>query len=529
MNSEAHALPVGATGQWREIMQAAAVEDWQRAFLLARKLHEQAPGHLPILVQAASLAQRAGHYREAVSMALRAACLPPWSPELVARLVRLLRHFEQPEAVQRVISDRGGAWRNAASPELLVEVALNVGNIGLHREAIALLDEVIARAPNHAHAYYLRGAVQMFSGDRPASVTSLHHAKALSVDLPHAHFLLSLQAGMDCAANEVESIEARLSSPMLSSQAEAYLSFALHNWLDRLGDHDGAWMALERGCRVKRAISPFDSDQDERLFDALQKSVFASRQFMPRSSAEPGLIFIVGMHRSGTTLLERALAGHPDVADGGESYVMSAAMREATNHDTRDVVDEEIVVRAGDADFELVRERVFAYARWKAEGRSWLTEKLPTNFMNIGFIAHAFPEAKILHMRRDPVATCFSNLRTFFGDAASYTFDQVELAGRYRRYRRLMDHWHESFPGRILDVDYEAFVDDPEAMTARVLGFCGLRPMSGLLKVGQVGGVVATASAHLVRDGVVRNRDEAWKAYARWLRPLREALGVADA
>jgi hypothetical protein len=156
-----------------------------------------------------------------------------------------------------------------------------------------------------------------------------------------------------------------------------------------------------------------------------------------------------------------------------------------------------------------------------------LTEKLPSNFLLAGIIAHALPEARILHMRRDPVDTCFSNLRTFFGNAAVHSYDPLDVADYYLRYRRLMSHWHRVLPGRILDIDYSGFVADPEDGTRRVLEFCGLEFEPAALDIGRSGGTVATASIGTVRAGILKDRGGAWRPYATQLEAMIRVLAPA--
>lgn len=150
-----------------------------------------------------------------------------------------------------------------------------------------------------------------------------------------------------------------------------------------------------------------------------------------------------------------------------------------------------------------------------------MTEKLPSNFLLLGHILEALPEARILHMRRDPMDTCFSNLRTCFDGAARYSYDQRSLGDYHLRYRSLMQHWHEVAPGRILDVDYAALVDRPEAEARRIAAFCGLDFNDAMLAVDRAGGATATASVGHARQGILKDRGGAW-------RPLRRAFAAAD-
>jgi hypothetical protein len=232
------------------------------------------------------------------------------------------------------------------------------------------------------------------------------------------------------------------------------------------------------------------------------------------------------MHRSGTTLLERILAGHPAVADGGESYAFTAQLAEATDHGIAGALDRVALERLAGVDFAKIGAGFLDASRWRARGRPFLTEKLPANLLSAGLIAKALPQAKLLRVVRDPMDTCFSNLRTFFAGAAAYSHDQRQLGGQFLRCDRLARQLHAAMPGRILDVAYEDLVADTEATARRVFDFCGLAFAPEAMDVGRAPGDVATASAASVRDGILRDRGGAWKPYERHLQPLREALAA---
>jgi hypothetical protein len=230
------------------------------------------------------------------------------------------------------------------------------------------------------------------------------------------------------------------------------------------------------------------------------------------------------MHRSGTTLLEQLLDGHGDVKGVGELYDFTSQMRYATDHHCRGVIDATVVERAGSVDFEAVGRGYLEKMEWRLGGERHFTDKLPSNFLNVGFICRALPQAKILHMVRDPVETCFSNLRELFSDANPYSYDQIELADYYKQYRRLMAHWHQACPGRILDVDYAELTRDPETVMRRVAAFCGLEYEAGMLDIAARKRGVATASAVQVRQGIVARESPKWAPYETYLQPLIQAL-----
>ena len=243
--------------------------------------------------------------------------------------------------------------------------------------------------------------------------------------------------------------------------------------------------------------------------------------------AGPVPIFIVGMHRSGTTLLEQLLQGHRDVRGLGELYDFTTQMREATDHHCRGVIDREIVRRAATVDFAAAGKRYLAGLAWRLGDERFFTDKLPSNFLNVGFICRALPQARILHMRRDPMETCFSNLRELFHEANPYSYDQRELGAFYGQYSRLMAHWSAAYPGGILEVDYAQLLADPEATLRNVAQFCGLSFEPSMLNLTASERGVSTASAVAVRQGIVRPASPKWTPYAPHLRPLAAALAEA--
>jgi hypothetical protein len=235
-------------------------------------------------------------------------------------------------------------------------------------------------------------------------------------------------------------------------------------------------------------------------------------------------VFIVGMHRSGTTLLEQMLDASPQVRGVGELNDFTAAMRHATDHYCKGTLDGILVQRAATADFAEVGRRYMEGLAWRLGDERFFTDKQPANFLNAGFICRALPQAKILHLVRDPVETCFSNLRELFSGINEYSYDQRELADYFLQYRRLMAHWHAAFPGRILDVSYAALTSDPEASMRVVAAHCGIDYVPAMSDPRSSKRVVSTASSVQVRERVVRREVPKWAPYARHLEPLVRAL-----
>ena len=326
--------------------------------------------------------------------------------------------------------------------------------------------------------------------------------------------------------NHVERLRAALAQLGEAHRDAPLLQYALFKELDDLGETGPAWRALEAGMRARRAQVGFDPAAEAELFEALQDT--GSREVADAAAPTgPQPIFIVGLPRSGTTLLERILGGHPQVADAGELRDFTAQLRWMTGLPGSNHPDAALVRAAAGIDFAELGERYLSHTRWQARGKPFYTDKLPANVLNVGFIAQALPHARILHMARAPMDACFSNLKELFGPAYPHSYDQEEMADHYVRYRKLMDHWHAAFPGRILDVQYEALAAEPERVAREVLAFCGLPWDEAVLSPEQRTGAVATASTAQVREPIHARFVGQWRRYETQLEPLRQRLEAA--
>jgi tetratricopeptide (TPR) repeat protein len=504
-------------------IEIAARGQWSQAAEILLSVHAAAPESALVMVQAAHVLLKLDRYREAHSIALRVAERPIEPVELLSQAIRLVRRFEEPQALAALIA-RSQCWRTSRSGPLLGEIALHLGSAGLFQQATELLDHACTMNPAYHHVHYLRGAIATFAGNSDSARWHLHRSLELEPNQGHVHWMLSMQNDSVASDEEIAGLIAASRMAVPGSENQAYLAYALHNRFHSSGRYEEAWAALEMGNAIKHTRVPYDRPQCDRLFDALMGMDVPACMAARSEPTSTGLIFIVGMHRSGTSLLERVLAGHPSIADGGETYAVTGLLRHSADHFCHGVVDETIVSRSDRLDYAELRERLLNYAAWRSGGRLYLTEKLPSNFLNLGFIMRALPDARILHMKRDPIDTCFSNLRTFFGQAAPYSYDQEDVAHYYQRYRRLMMHWHDVAPGRILDVDYDLFVNDPESTVRTIFEYCGLDFVPTALQVERAGGISATASMGHVRKGILTNRGNAWRNYERHLQPLIRAL-----
>lgn len=519
----------------------ARFRTWQRALVLARereittaiaelnRLLRDLPDFVPAKVQSAHWLLALDRYRDARRLVREAASAALASYGLALEVVRLLRRFEDGPFIEQLV-DRMD-WSGCTDARVLASAAAELAPIGLYAHASRLLDLAETLEPEMPVITQLRGTLELVAGNMPkARELLISAAQAPGAPAAYLCWLLSLQPAGDTEfRDELSRLQRELTGRPLRREDEIHLAFALHNQLHAAGRYDEAWRALEHGCGMKRSSIRYDEARQNALFERLLRMTPARGPSPVQRDGHVNVVFVVGMHRSGTSLLERMLSGHSAIADGGESYGFTAALRHAADHYCRGVLDIETIERIDRGNRGAIADEFHAHAGWRARGRKWVTEKLPSNFLNLGFILDAMPGAKVLHLKRDPLDTCFSNLRTYFSDAAGYSYDQAELARYFLRYQALMRHWHDSWPGRILDVEYEALVGSPEHQTRKILSYLGLHYETDVLAVDRPQGHVATASVGTVREGVQSNRGGAWRHYERQLQTLVAELHPAYA
>jgi tetratricopeptide (TPR) repeat protein len=509
---------------WRRAEMHAGQREWAEAIACFEAILAASPQDARTLVQLSYVHSLAGHYRLARDHALRAAAARPREPAVVAELVARLRTFNEVEALHACV-ERLRPY-DCVPIQLLLACAAQYSNLNEQERALELLDEARRGDPEFPTTLLARGQVLMYLGRFDEAEAEVLRAIRRAPEIAQAWWLLARLRRWTPESNHLTQISAQLQRSNRKPMEVAMLADALHKEFDDIGDHAKAWTALERACAAKRSTLDYRMEDSRALVSAL---VDFAADIQPARDANGRAvtrtpIFIVGMHRSGTTLLEQLLDGHSEVNGVGELYDFTSQMRLATDHHCRGVIDRTIVERARGIDFAAAGAGYLGGMEWRLGKEPFFTDKLPSNFLNIGFIARALPQAKILHMVRDPIETCFSNLRELFSDANPFSYDQLELADYYKQYRRLMAHWHQVLPGRVLDVSYAALTRDPEGTLREVCDFCGLDFQPRMLDMTKRTRGVATASAVQVRSKVEAREQPKWAPYAQQLQPLIDAL-----
>ncbi len=378
-----------------------------------------------------------------------------------------------------------------------------------------------------------RAAALKITGRRREAIADYHASLAARPDSGAAWFGLANLKTYRFSDDEVARMRAAESSPALQDMDRVYLCFALGKALEDRGDYASSWQSYQRGNAVRRASSRYSSEVARscvlRLKEVLNAEWFAARAGW--GVDDPAPIFIVGLPRSGSTLMEQILASHSRVEGTHELTEIGRYVSELCGQDPDCGLPRrpEALRRLTAQDARALGARFLAETRtYRGLGRPFFIDKMPNNFWHIGLIQLILPRSTIIDVRREPMACCFSNLKQLFGAAnQEFTYDAHDVARHYRAYLDLMRHWDDVLPGRVLRVHYEDVVEDLDGAVRRVLRHCELPFEPACLAFHETRRSVRTPSSEQVRQPISREGLEQWRHYEPWLGPLRDTLGDA--
>ena len=395
--------------------------------------------------------------------------------------------------------------------------------------ALELFDSVLERHPGDARIHLNRGRALQAAGRQEDAVAAFRMALAIKPGLAEAWWSLSDLKTYRFDDTDIAEMRAQLDAGTASDESRVQLNFALAKALEDAADYETSFRHYADGNAGKRQIVHWDAEQHHAdvetvaaLFDA---AFFASRRSWGNASRAP--IFIVGLPRSGSTLLEQILASHSQVEGTLELPDVTAIARRLAG-DTANAGRTAFtsVLQSLDAsDFAELGDQYLARTVEHRSGKAFFIDKMPNNFIHVGLIHLMLPEAKILDARRHPMACGFSIFKQLFAHGQAFSYDLAEIGRYYRDYARLMAHWDEALPGRVLRVDYEAVVADTGNQVRRVLDHCGLEFEPACVEFHRTRRVVRTASSEQVRQPIYRSAVDHWRNYEMHLEPLRKALG----
>ena len=501
--------------------------DWVLAQALAVEVDRKVPNHAGVHFVAGVAAIELQQMRPAVMHLRRATSLSPGRADCHAQLARAL-------VSARLFREALAAADNAFA--LLPMDAMTLDTLGVvysranaHERAIDVFRRAAALMPDRASVRFNFATALTFAGEIAAAEAEYEMCLALDPKYWKAHLALAQLRRQAPGENHLPRLEALLADHPTGEGAQLYINLALAKEYEDLQEYPRAFEHLVAGKSSHGRVRGYAPERDRDLFAALMQALPAP---VPCDQGDPTdePIFVIGMPRSGTTLVERILSNHSAVRSSGELQNFGVELKRASGSRTREMLDVDTVQRAHRLDWARLGRAYLESTRPGTGGTPYFIDKLPHNFLYAGFVAQALPNAKIICLRRDPLDTCLSNFRQLFALSSpyyDYSFDLLDTGRYYVLFDRLMKHWTTVLPGRIMQLDYETLVDDQETSTRRLLGFCGLPWQQACLRFEENTAPVATASAVQVRSKINRSYLQRWRRYETQLGPLKAILADA--
>jgi tetratricopeptide (TPR) repeat protein len=451
-----------------------------------------APGDPSHLLRYGQTLAASGRRRHALAIADRLAAMPLSGAATFDALGTLYAYCDEPLQASQMFT-RAVAAAPAHSGGFLYNLATAQRMMGKLEEAESNLDRVIAAKPDDYGAYYTRSDLRTQTPER----------------------------------NHVAQLTKILQTPHLPRAAEIGLCFALAKELEDTGAHEVSFGYLKRGCDLQRNSMSYTVADDVATIERLIEQHGTTSESAGFSSEEP--IFVIGLPRSGTTLVERILGAHSQIHAAGEldafqrQTIRSVGLRSGS----RRVSKIEFVERSLEIDpTELGREYIEATRPQTGHTRRFV-DKTPLNYLYVGLIRRALPNARIIAVRRDPMDSCYAMYKTLFSAAYPFTYSLSDLALYYRAWDRLMNHWDAVAGAPLLVVRYEELVTNAESVSRRMIAHCGLEWEDSCLNFHSQQQPVSTASAVQVRKPVYATSIGKWRHYAKQLEKLHQALNLA--
>jgi tetratricopeptide (TPR) repeat protein len=505
-----------------DLMQAAlALHDNQLhvAEPLLKAYLKQDPFDARAIRMLAELAGRIGRYKDAETLLRRAVELAPGFTAARANLALVLyRQNRAPEALallDAVIADEpdnpGHANLKAAA----------LGRLGGFEDAILLYEKVLHDAPTQPRVWLSYGHMLKTVGRRDDGIGAYRRALALQPTLGDAWWSLANLKTVRFDDSDIAAMEAALARDDVGDEDRFHLDFALGKAFEDRRDAVRSFAHYDAGNTLRRTRIAYDAAETTTFVDrsiaTLTPALLEARR--GQGCAAPDPIFVLGMPRAGSTLVEQILASHSLVEGTTELPDMPAIARQIADY------PDGIASLSADALREIGEDYLRRAAIQRRTERPFFIDKLPNNWAHVPLIHLALPNARIIDARRDPIACCFSNFKQHYARGQSFSYSLDDLGRYYRDYVRLMTHVDAVLPGRVHLVDHEALIDDTVTEVRALLAACGLDFEPACLAFHENDRAVRTASSEQVRRPINRDGVDAWRPYAQWLGPLRATLG----
>ena len=492
-----------------------------RAFL------KENPTHTYAMSLLAEIANRFGYFDDAEFLLQKAVEFKPQDGDLRLKYASILRKkqkFAQTTEQVNILCDQFPNNLNYQAQK-----ASDVMQGGDHAKAITMFDDILEKNPYNFSTLTSRGHAQKTLGSTDQAIKSYQSAYKVKPDHGEAFFSLSNLKTYTFSAHELDSMRKQIERVDLSLRDKAYFHFALAQGCEVQGEYEEAFFHLDRGNQIKNDQSKYSIENMEREFqaqiDICTDSFFEELGRGGNDTRDP--VFILGLPRAGSTLIEQILASH-SMIDGTLELPNILSMAQSLRGD--DIYGKEGNYPKSMDSLTLEQRENFGKSfieetRMHRKEAPMFTDKMPNNFRHIGLIHLIMPNAKIIDARRYPLDCCFSMFKQLFAQGQEFTYGLREAGSYYKSYVKLMDHWDAVLPGKILRVNNEDVVDDLEGQVTRMLEFLEIPFEEACISFHETERLVRTPSSEQVRKPVNKDGMERWKPYSKNLKPLLESLG----
>jgi tetratricopeptide (TPR) repeat protein len=497
----------------------------QEAERLCRQVLQKDPRHVDALRMLALIAAATGDLDDAEHLLRQTlACAPDHVPALFD-LGRVLKELDRPD-------DAIAVYRNLLAiepdnPNAHYRLASVLAPAALNAEAADAYRRCLAMAPKHAGAWLGLGHMLKTLGSQQDGIAAYQRCRELEPDFGEAYYSLANLKTYRFEDNEIAEMQRQLERETLNDTSRVNFLFALGKAFEDRQEYEQAWRYYEEGNATQRMLVSYDPVQTETINDELVQFFNADyfHSIAGQGNPDAAPIFVLGLPRSGSTLVEQIIASHSQV-EGTSELPYIGRLCKSLNHNRADAMQYPRVL----AELQprhlqrLGADYLAMAARHRVAGRARFIDKMPNNFPGVGFIHSILPNAKIIDARRHPLDACVGNLRQLYARGQTFSYDQCDLGEYYLQYVRMMAHWDEVLPGKVLRVQYEDTVADLEGQVRRILAYLELPWEDNCLHFHASDRAVRTASSEQVRQPIYTSGVGFWRNYAPHLGELQEIL-----
>ncbi|MDB6101004.1 MAG: hypothetical protein JWO52_1003 [Gammaproteobacteria bacterium] len=500
-----------------------------QAELLLREHLKKFPTDVAAIRMFAEVAGRLGRYKDAENLLTRCLELAPgFNAARYNYAMALYRLNKSVAALQQIDILTASEPRNSGYRNLKAVVLANIGD---YQESLEIYADVLAKHPDQSRIWMSYGHALATAGRQQDSIAAYRRCIALAPTLGEAYFSLANLKTFRFDEAEVQTMRTQLTSGDITKEDRSNFHFAIGKALEDAGSYAESFEHYAQGNKLRSAVVGYDPESTtafvQRAKRLLNHGFFAAREGFGAAAADP--IFIVGLPRAGSTLLEQILASHSLVEGTMELPDIMAIAAELGGKPShpQDSAYPETLAALSPQECRALGERYIQQTRIQRKtDKPFFIDKMPNNFLHIGLIRLALPNARIIDARRHPMACCFSGFKQSFARGQRFTYSLEHIGRYYRDYVELMAHFDAVIPGKVHRVIYEDMVGDTEAQVRRLLAFCGLPFEAATLSFYANERAVRTASSQQVRQPIFREGIDQWRRYEAWLQPLRDTLGA---